>query len=318
MVINMKILFVHISDLNFRSTRSANLQLATEAARSAEALGPFDGAVLIFSGDLTTYCNVHAYKAVGRFAGMLMQSISEMYSVDAKDIKLLVTPGNSDMQCDVRNAPTREKILSAAPFELIRMYTSELLSMRNFFAFSDSNNCFLFRNCSVGTGQSVFRKMLHFSSGYILEALLLNTAPFSGEDDIGLHWLPDDSMKLLSAPSDADLAIAVAHHPPVCFTPSEGAELTELFSRRYAAAFFGCDHGAPGTGVWGDDGLFYQTGAPWSSLAGSSFLLSKLDTETLDYTLMMLTWDRNSASFSRGAVQAFTLPLRHPIVGDLH
>lgn len=237
-----------------------------------------------------------------KFLKRLIPEIRRKYSISEKNTKILIVPGNHDIDWGRSTRLDSSKIRSFDEKERALHLQQELKSMKNYFSFSDRNGCFFPYWMHIPFGQLVTRKILHFDNGYRIEANLLNTAPFSCDSDDGLHYLPEDAIHSLTTESNADFSLVVMHHSPDWFEFSQKKELENTLSKRCSLAFYGHEH-FPGTqNVLYDNGnrIVKQAGGAWwqSSVPTlSDYYAALFDTESRKYFLSKFSWNADRSAF---------------------
>jgi Icc-related predicted phosphoesterase len=310
----MKIVFLHLSDLHLTDLSGANPNRIHAAVQSLLSLGQFDGIVFIVSGDLAAKGSSNEYKNAAIFLGRFTSAIKNTFSILEQNLKILIVPGNHDLKYGATVRATPEEIRAYDDAEKELHLVNELDRMADFFQFADSNKCF-FKEKTIPYGQLITRKILHFSTGYKIEANLLNTAPFSCGADDGLHFLPEDAIQQLSLPSTADMSITVMHHSPDWFGFSQRKELEGIISRRCSMAFFGHEH-TPGTQhVLYDNGsqIVMQDGGAWWDTSApnvSEYYAGLFDSDSRKYVLHRFTWDNTAMHYGSKTPQEFTLMVK--------
>ena len=263
---------------------------------------PIEGIVIVLSGDIAATGQANQYKIAATFLKRLIPEIRRKYSISEKNTKILIVPGNHDIDWGRSTRLDSSKIRSFDEKERALHLQQELKSMKNYFSFSDRNGCFFPYWMHIPFGQLVTRKILHFDNGYRIEANLLNTAPFSCDSDDGLHYLPEDAIHSLTTESNADFSLVVMHHSPDWFEFSQKKELENTLSKRCSLAFYGHEH-FPGTqNVLYDNGnrIVKQAGGAWwqSSVPTlSDYYAALFDTESRKYFLSKFSWNADRSAF---------------------
>lgn len=308
----MRISFLHLSDFHLDSSRGIHPAKIQAVVDSLGVYAPFEGIVIIFSGDIVASGQANQYKIAATFLKRLIPQLETKYSLNKKNIKLLIVPGNHDVDWGGKPRLDSSKIRSFVEGEKDSYLQQELKCMKNFFSFSARNGCFFPYRMNIPFGQLVTRKILHFDNGYRIEANLLNTAPFSCSSDDGLHYLPEDAIHSLNAESKADFSLVVMHHSPDWFEFSQKKELEGILAKRCSLAFFGHEH-FPGTqNILYDNGnrIVNQAGGAWwqSSVPTiSEYYAALFDTESRKYALSKFSWNTDRSTFIGSARQEHTL-----------
>ena len=298
----MRISFLHLSDFHLNDSKGVHPAKIQAIVDSLGVYTPIEGIVIVLSGDIAATGQANQYKIAATFLKRLIPEIRRKYSISEKNTKILIVPGNHDIDWGRSTRLDSSKIRSFDEKERALHLQQELKSMKNYFSFSDRNGCFFPYWMHIPFGQLVTRKILHFDNGYRIEANLLNTAPFSCDSDDGLHYLPEDAIHSLTTESNADFSLVVMHHSPDWFEFSQKKELENTLSKRCSLAFYGHEH-FPGTqNVLYDNGnrIVKQTGGAWwqSSVPTlSEYYAALFDTESRKYFLSKFSWNADRSAF---------------------
>ena len=284
----MRISFLHLSDFHLNDSKGIHPAKIQAIVDSLGVYAPFEGIVIVLSGDIAATGQTNQYIIAATLLKRLVPQLKIKYSLNQKNIKILMVPGNHDIDWGGKSRLDSSKIRSFNEDERDLHFQQELKCMKSFFSFSDRNGCFFPCWMNIPFGQLVTRKILHFDNGYRIEANLLNTAPFSCSSDDGLHYLPEDAIHSLNAESKADFSLVVMHHSPDWFEFSQKKELEGILAKRCSLAFFGHEH-FPGTqNILYDNGnrIVKQAGGAWwqsSVPTVSEYYAALFDTESRKY-----------------------------------
>ena len=298
----MRILFLHLSDLHIENELGLNLPRVQSLVQSLQGLDHVDGIVIAISGDLARNGKRDEYRLVSLFVDCLLMKITDSYALDSKDIKILLIPGNHDIDWGDSRSINPASIRQLSNLGFHSAYQAELEKMDSFFWYSNKHGCFNMSRFQREENQVFTRKILHFSSGYRIEANLINTAPFSCENDDGLHYLPPTALYEFSKPSNADLALVMMHHSPDWFPFDMKKQICQSINERCSLAFYGHDH-VPGSEVIISDSGFRtikQSGGAWQDKSVPSHCevyVGLLDTEAREYTLKKHHWSQEEMAF---------------------
>lgn len=298
----MRISFLHLSDFHLNDSKGVHPAKIQAIVDSLGVYTPIEGIVIVLSGDIAATGQANQYKIAATFLKRLIPEIRRKYSISEKNTKILIVPGNHDIDWGRSTRLDSSKIRSFDEKERALHLQQELKSMKNYFSFSDRNGCFFPYWMHIPFGQLVTRKILHFDNGYRIEANLLNIAPFSCDSDDGLHYLPEDAIHSLTTESNADFSLVVMHHSPDWFEFSQKKELENTLSKRCSLAFYGHEH-FPGTqNVLYDNGnrIVKQAGGAWwqSSVPTlSDYYAALFDTESRKYFLSKFSWNADRSAF---------------------
>lgn len=311
----MKIAFLHLSDLHLQDRHGVHPAKITAVVTSLAVHMPFQGIVIILSGDITASGDANQYKIAATLLGRLITALKSQYSISEKNTKLLIVPGNHDITRGCLPEVNPKSISLFNEVEKEEHLQRELQRMKNYFSFSDKNGCFFNYWRHVENGQLITRKILTFDNGYSIEANLINTAPFSGGSDMGIHYLPDDAIHSLTTGSGADLSIAVMHHSPDWFEYSQKIALERVIAERCSLAFYGHEH-LPGTQhILYDNGsrILNQAGGAWWHRATpmrSEYYTGLFDSENRKYCPHKFSWDNDRSTFVRSGILDYTLMVK--------
>ena len=106
----MKIVFLHLSDLHLQNLEGANPTKIQAAVRALSVFGEFEGIVIIVSGDLAAKGYSNEYKNAGIFIGRFTSEIRKKYCISEKNLKILLVPGNHDINFGNMKRATPEEI----------------------------------------------------------------------------------------------------------------------------------------------------------------------------------------------------------------
>jgi Ni2+-binding GTPase involved in maturation of urease and hydrogenase len=315
----MKISFLHLSDFHLNDEQGVHPAKIQAIVDSLAVYAPFEGIVIVLSGDIAATGQINQYKLAGIFLGRLVPQLKRKFSISDKNVKILIVPGNHDINWGGKARLDSSKIRSFDQEEKVLHFQHELKAMENFFSFSDRNACFFPYWMHIPYGQIVTRKILHFDNGYRIEANLINTAPFSCDSDDGLHYLPADAIHSLTKGSNADFSLVVMHHSPDWFEFSQKKELENILAKRCSIAFYGHEH-FPGTqDVLYDNGnrFLKQAGGAWwqsSVPTMSEYYAALFDVESRKYTLKKFGWNTDHSTFLASAKQEHIL-MKKSLIG---
>lgn len=196
----MKLLFVQLSDMHCQVSNEKMFRKLEKAVAAINTLGKVDGAVLIFSGDLTDK-NTRKEFSVGR--KMIGKFLSDLgNALNCGMIHSVIVPGNHDMYLPdgCRNGAEIET------WNLEDHIEDELSRLSNFFSYSQTKQCFIEdKLCDV--------RMLTFGKVKV-QLCMLNSAPFSTRkrEDKQLHYFPAYVAEKLERANETTLKITVMHH----------------------------------------------------------------------------------------------------------
>lgn len=93
----MRISFLHLSDLHLDSSKAIHPAKIQAVVNSLGIYAPFEGIVIILSGDIAASGQTTQYKIAATFLERLIPQLKTKYSLSQKNIKTLIVPGNHDV-----------------------------------------------------------------------------------------------------------------------------------------------------------------------------------------------------------------------------
>lgn len=230
----MKLLFVHLSDMHVRGKESVSIPHIEKIVEAVNAIGSFDEAVIIMSGDCAFSGNCEEYKNVEHIVGNIISKMKKRYSLDR--INVLVVPGNHDMDYSKGSLSIQDlnDIYKTSTYE--KEFTLESDKLYHFFNFAKRNNCF--------KSNSFYDYRILTFDGFSIQFDLINSAMFSikaGEDK-GLHYLPQYAISDIDKSNSTDLSVVVMHHAPEWFCDDVKHKLEKIIMRKSSIAFYGHEH----------------------------------------------------------------------------
>jgi len=294
----MKIIFLQLSDLHIQDKSATHPLKIQPLVNSLHKFSPFDAVVVVISGDIAATGQKGEYQLAAHFVGQLKTQLTSKYAINDKDFKILMVPGNHDICYPSGRRPSTDFVRSAVEHNPDEYLLAELNNLQNFLDFADSNKCFFSKANFAGMPycQLYTRKILHFSNGYMIEANLFNTAPFSCSNDDGLHFIPYDSLSLFNRPSNANISITVMHHSPDWFVFNQRKDLNRIMEQRSSIAFFGHEHMVDTQQILtnGHQRIVCQSGGAWQHSGMPNvceFFTSVFDTKTNEYSVYNCSWN---------------------------
>lgn len=230
------VLIVHLTDIHITD---ANHPILARSESIANAVGSVieesTHVLLLISGDIAQSGEPDEYVVARKFLSEIQTHINKWHPIT---LNIAVAPGNHDCNHTKSKTIVRRSVVAAtkASTSDISDLINELnLVQADFLAFRDqvTPEC---HNISPLQTQKLFQL-----DDYRIHVELLNTAWCSirDEDKIGQLTFPVDK---LSAPGDAHLVIAAAHHPTPWFTPSDRRSLERWLDTNVDIVLTGHEH----------------------------------------------------------------------------
>jgi len=293
----VKIGLIHLSDLHISNQQVIHMEKVTALLKSLQVLQPFDGIIIAFSGDIAAHGQKNEYKLALRFIGSLCNGIVQKYGIKQDNIKVLVAPGNHDMNRAISPQVERDKVEQWYNSGKIRSHIpDEIARMQDFYAFADNEKCYF-----VNNPQPFTRKVLAFLNNegnkYYIEANIFNSALFSSDNDTGIHHMPTSVYGFMNMWSPAQFSLSIMHHSPEWFWPNEKVKLQEELYKRSNLVFYGHEHYESVKRTILNNGklTFVQAGGAWwepeDEFKNSSYYVGAFDTETRKYQQYCFVWN---------------------------
>ena len=234
----MRILFLHLSDAHFREdTKYSDINI-NAMVNSLSQMNDFEECVIVFSGDIVHSGQENQYKTAAGFLGRLIKCIKDKYPA-ITIVQTLIAPGNHDNLAENPKRDIEEiKSYYSSPNETNGRFYHDLEQLKNFYTFANRNYCY-------NRGKVVDVRKLQFGK-FTVKVNLINSAPFSllcnGNEDKGLHYLPQREIEKLDFDRQENYTISVIHHGPEWF--SDGSKQA-LYNKLYETSdliFVGHEH----------------------------------------------------------------------------
>jgi len=139
----MKIVFLQLSDLHLQDNQGVYPAKIQAIVDSLAVYAPFEGIVIIFSGDIAATGENNQYKIASTFLGRLVPTLKDRYSIGEKNTKILMVPGNHDIDWGGKSRLDSAKIRAFTDTEKEKHLQHEIRCMKNFFSFQMGTTAFL-------------------------------------------------------------------------------------------------------------------------------------------------------------------------------
>ena len=319
----MKIGVIHLSDLHISNHTVIHMEKVNAVLKSLQVLQPFDGIILAFSGDIAGHGQENEYKFASQFIGALYDGIVQKYGIKQDNVKVLVAPGNHDMNRAISPQVERDKVEKWYYSGNIGSHVAdEIARMQDFYVFADYEKCFF-----VNEPQPFTRKVLTFINNvgekYYVEANIFNSALFSSEDDTGIHHMPERIYGFMNMWSPAQFSISIMHHSPEWFWPDEKVRLQEEIYKRSNLVFYGHEHYESVKRTILNNGklTFVQAGGAWwepeNEFENSAYYIGLFDTETRKYQQYCFEWNSSRKFYEHKDLVEEILPNKYVSSAEL-
>ena len=294
----MKICIIHLSDLHISSKAAIHQQNISALVSSLHVLEPFDGIILAISGDIAGHGYVNEYKLADQMIGSICATIQREYNISAKNTKVLVVPGNHDMDKRISQLAERKDVEDWYKEGLIdERVKNELDRMQSFYDFASNHICFLQRDMPLFT-QKVLAFHDDIGEPYYIEADLFNSALFSNKNDNGLHYIAPTAFDKYAKRTLGQLVITIMHHSPDWFSLKQKHELNDAILSKSDLVFYGHEHYEASERVIrnGGNATVVQAGGSWwkDTFTNSAYYAGTFDTLTRQYCQYMFKWNKGN------------------------
>lgn len=311
----MRIVILHLSDLHIGSKASIRMENINALVKSLSVFKSFDGIIIAFSGDIAAKGQVNNYKLASTFIGSVVKLIQETYILKQENIKILLVPGNHDMNLQISSQCKRSDAETWYKSHVIDEHIfDELSRMEEFYYFSNLQGCFILSDKEAFT-----RKILHFIQDnsdvkYQIEANLFNSALFSSDNDIGIHYLPNSALVAFKKSSTAPFSISIMHHSPDWYWPEQKVQLQEQLYCRSNLVLYGHEHYESAQQIQqNQNGItFIQAGGAWweNDFNDSSYYAGIFDTVSRSYQQYKFIWHTSQRFYEHKDYIVSVLPYK--------
>lgn len=313
----MRIGIIHLSDLHISSNAAIHQEKISALINSLHLLQPFEGVIIAFSGDIAGKGKSNEYLLASRLIGSLASELQSKYYVSPINTKIILAPGNHDMNREISPQVKREKVEEwYKNKEIVDHISDELNRMKDFYDFADQQKCFFSRDIFPFT-----RKVLPFinSEGekFFVEANIFNSALFSSSEDNGIHFMPPSVFSYYDMWSPAQLSLSIMHHSPDWFWPEQKVKLQERLYNRSNLVFYGHEHYESAQRIIYNNGnlSFIQAGGAWwdqeFGFENSSYYASVFDSVTRKYFQYNFVWNEIEKFYEHRDYIEERLPNKH-------
>lgn len=211
----MKILFIVLSDIHMREDQKIDKRYVSSISDALNSLGDFNDVCVIMSGDLAFSGQHNEYCKVGCLFGQISDMLRRKLDSN-KIIKFFIVPGNHDINFN-NISRNRIDILKLQKEGLLDYeIENELKCFSNFYIFANKNKCFI--------NHKILDKKFYQTEDITIQINLLNSELFAtfrdnhGDDDKGIHYIPDSELTHLKKSPFAKYCITIMHRSPEWFS----------------------------------------------------------------------------------------------------
>ena len=299
----MRILFLHLSDLHLERKANIDEKHISEiaSALSPASIGEVDKIFIFVTGDIGFSGKAEQYTYFNIFKNKLIHALKQHVLSDQL-IHLYIVPGNHDIDYVSlnRNRHECENILqNPGTFN----FTNDLQAESAFLHYSASQH-------SLSPKKPFFSRNIVDINGYTFEINLLNSTIFSllDENDQGIHYLSDEIISRIAAPTGANMAITLMHHSHQWFNDSCKTTLEKALLEKNTLVFCGHEH------FQASQEISYNGNAPTQFFCGGSlcnrgdwsdseYFACVYNVEDNRYQHFRFVWDEKAGIYTKYLVQ---------------
>lgn len=275
----MRILMVHISDLHVNEYLFYKPEKITKLVSAINNYDNIDSVFLICSGDVANKSKISEYQTASKAIGHLLACLGEKFN---KFIHFLCVPGNHDIFLSKIQYDTLDDINGKLSNEIEGSYLlkKEFEKQENYYGFMKNNNWIGAVPKDIST-----KKININNTGFLLNARLINTAPFSmlTHLDKEFHYVNPNSISALD--NICDLNITIMHHSEEWFHESVKIPLHEKITKTTDILFLGHEHNQSAQ-------ILFENGSKTVISRGGIFDVCDLDTDAQCNILLYDTNDK--------------------------
>lgn len=233
----MKILFLHLSDIHLEKESDVNEICTMEMAK---ALTPSSGETIdkifvLITGDIAFSGTKSQYRYFAKMKRILVQALKNNISV-SKPIHFFLVPGNHDINYAMTKHSRTECMEMLGNPKTINV-ENEIAAETAFLRCSAINH-------SLSLQSPLLHRAIVDVDGFAIEINLINSTIFSllHDNDQGIHYLPEQIIEDISAPTGAHMVITLMHHSHQWFNDGCKARLEKVLLEKNTMLFCGHEH----------------------------------------------------------------------------
>ena len=294
----MHLTILHLSDLHFRRSGNWVTERALAIAGAALSTDPQAAAfLLIVSGDLAYSGKSYEYAESAKFLNGLVESLRNTLTRKVEVVSLFV-PGNHDCDFDIRS-DVRDLIIDSPPEKKAVVQVSGAVA-ENCVAVQAPFFDFVRERLGLPTipiAEKFFRSVHPSLAEVSIRIDLYNTAWLSVmHERQGQLAFPVDSFSATAGANQADIAVAVFHHPYNWLEANNARRFRSLIESTSNFVLTGHEHEgslfakevAPSQHVVYLEGAVLQQG---ENRGDSGFSVINIDTSPLRYKVTEFSWE---------------------------
>jgi len=240
-MLNMKTLFIHLSDLHLSKHNISNDYSINQFMDCFTGdADKYNRCFLIFSGDCTMSGKKEDFLHFDKFINLLIDKLSGCLKTD---VSFLVVPGNHDNYLLDEAAPEISDITSGykkGERKVESMFLQTMPSMKNAFNFCRKYDIEFFNKAIV------YKKISAPGKEFDYHFVLINSAPFSCMDhvDKDVHFIPSLERDIQGGPSygKKTVEVLISHHRPDWFEEKSKDSIDKFINETASICLFGHDH----------------------------------------------------------------------------
>ena len=301
---NMRILFLHLSDLHIKSDKAYCEFQIKKIIDSLRTVGPFDKLLFVLSGDVAFSGEKEQYCVANKILNEMSTELKNK-KVYTGSIEFVCVPGNHDIEFEKKPRTVSKLNDIYANYSYKKYLDAELSKQANFFEFAKGRKCF-------ESDTMLCQKIIDFN-GFTIEINLINTGLFSlkSQEDKGLHYIDQSCINKLNTPTGADFVISVMHHSYDWYIDAQKEQLEQALLCKSSLIFFGHEHkiATKQSSRNRQSAIIHAGGSlcnddDWTQ---SAYEYGVLDTDTYTYTIYPHKWNARAAQYDNENPEVYTL-----------
>ena len=240
----MKTLIIHLSDLHLgkyseeHKIDNSNIDISKFLLIFKNDKNKYDNCFIVFSGDCTSSSKKRDFED---FDSLIQKIKNELYNLLLIDIKILIVPGNHDIDLKSASTPRIEQIQSKykSNSKISQLYLESLHGMQNAIDYCKSYGIDF-------DNKSIVYKTYDLKANSRINFVLVNSAPFSCKNhvDKDVHYLMSSQRQIHGNPRKGynSIEIIVSHHSPEWFEENSKQGLDNYIDEVASMCLFGHEH----------------------------------------------------------------------------
>ena len=266
---------------------------------------------MFITGDIGFSGKAEQYTCFTVFKSKLIDALKQ-HVLSNQLIHVYLVPGNHDIDyCTLMH--TRQDCENILKDPMSFDWSKDIQSQAAFLRCSSRNHSLSFRN-------PFFTRNIVDVNGFTIEINLLNSTIFSllHDNDQGIHYVSDEVISQLAAPTGANMAITLMHHSHQWFNDACKAKLEKALLEKNTMVFCGHEH------FQATQAISYNGKSPAQFFCGGSlcnrgdwsaseYFACVYDVESNGFSHFKFVWDPKAEIYKRNLVQQGSLQPKYSL-----